>query len=458
MKKSVSILIVLLLSAFLVFAGGKKEEPAAGGAAGTAGEAEAAGTGAQAGQIGGTVSVLAVWGGQELEVFRQMIQPFEQQTGVRVEYEGTRDIDAVLTTRVEAGNPPDIAYLPGPGKMAELARAGHLVDLSGVLDMQQVRQDYAGGWLDMGMAEGKLVGMFTKAALKGLVWYDPKAVRELGILGVAEAQVQAPQTWDELLDVSRRIAQTGTTPWAIGLESGAASGWPGTDWLENIFVRMHGPDKYRDWYEGRLEWTSPEVRQVWEAWGQIVADAKMVYGGKQYVLSTNFGQAFQPLFNDPPQAYFHQQASFIQGFIKDQFPDLVPAEDYNFFGFPAINPEYATAIESAGDLVGMLKDTPQARAFMQYIVTAEAQSYWTRGTGAMSANRSVGLEAYPDELSKNAARILQRAEVVVFDASDMMPGQMNTAFWSAVMSYVENPAGLDGILQNLEKVRQEAYR
>ena len=240
MKKSGLIVLLLLLSALLVFAGGKKEEPAAGeaGAAEPAGEGSAVEPAAgQTGRIGGTVSVIAVWGGQELEVFRQMIQPFEERTGVRVEFEGTRDIDAVLTTRVEAGNPPDVAYLPGPGKMIELARAGKMIDLGQVLDMERIRQDYAGGWLEMGLVEDKLVGMFTKAALKGLIWYNPKAIQEQGILGVAEARVQPPADWNQLLEVSRRLADAGQTPWAIGLESGAASGWPGTDWLENIFVR-----------------------------------------------------------------------------------------------------------------------------------------------------------------------------------------------------------------------------
>jgi alpha-glucoside transport system substrate-binding protein len=399
--------------------------------------------------VGGTVSVLAVWGGHELEVFKEMVQPFEEQRGIRVSYEGTRDINAVLTTRVQAGNPPDIAVLPGPGKMAEFARAGHLVDLSTVFDMERVREDYARGWLDMGTVDGKLVGVFAKVAIKGLVWYNPHALGDEGI--------EIPKTSDEMRVISARLARRGKTPWSIGLESGAASGWVGTDWLENIFLRQHGPQKYRDWYEGRLAWTSEEVLQTWGTWGEIVSNPAMVYGGKQYVLSTNFGQAAAPLFMDPPRAYFHMQASFIQSFIKEQFPDLQPGEDFNFFGFPPINPQYANAVEAAGDLVGMFNDTPQARAFIRYLTTPEAQSYWTSGTGALSANRNVSLVFYPDVLSKNAAQILQKADIVVFDASDMMPGKMNNAFWSAIMSYVENPASLPTILRDLERIRRETY-
>jgi alpha-glucoside transport system substrate-binding protein len=436
MKKCLSAMTLLLLLPWAIFAGGKPEAaPEAAPAAG--------------GQIGGTVSVLAVWGGQELQVFNEMVKPFEQRTGIKVQYEGTRDINAVLTTRVQAGNPPDIAVLPGPGQMAQFAKEGKLVDLGKALDLSRIRSQYAQGWLDMGTVDGKLVGVFAKVAIKGLIWYDPKVLKSMGI--------DIPATWDRLMQISTNLADEGKTPWAIGLESGAASGWPGTDWLENIFLRLYGAQKYKEWYEGKLSWTSPEMKKTWQSWGQIVADPKMIYGGSQYVLSTNFGQAEAPLFTDPPEAYFHMQASFLEGFIAQQFPNLKPGEDYDFFGFPPIDPQYSKSLEAGGDLVGMFRDTPQARAFMNYILTPEAQSYWTSGSGALSANRDVSLVFYPSVLSKTAATILQNAEIVVFDASDMMPSQMNAQFWSAILEYVQDPSKLDGILQNLDNIRQQAY-
>ncbi|RKX77020.1 MAG: carbohydrate ABC transporter substrate-binding protein [Spirochaetes bacterium] len=427
-------LLMALVISGLCFAGGKKEEKAAA-------PEEPKGT--------GKVTVMAVWGGQELEVFREMLKPFEERTGYKVEYEGTRDLDAILTTRVEAGNPPDIAGLPGPGKMAQFAAEGKLVDLSTVLDMERIKADYAQGWIDLGTVDGKLVGLFTKAAIKGLIWYRPDQKEKLGFA--------IPESWDQLISISKNISDKGVAPWAIGLESGAASGWVGTDWLENIFLKTHGPEKYEAWYKGEIPWTSGEVRRVWQEWGKIVADEKMIYGGKQYVLSTNFGQAHAPLFADPPQAIFHHQATFIVGFIQDQFPDLKPGENYTFFKFPYVNSKWAKSVEAAGDVFGMFNKTPEAVALMNYLSTPEAQAYWVSGTGALSPNRNVSLVFYPDEITKEAAKILKESEMVVFDASDMMPGEMNNAFWSAVMDYVENPANLDSILERLEKVRKEAY-
>ena len=276
---------------------------------------------------GGSVSMLAVAGGAEIDALNAMLKAFEEANSIKVELETTRDLDAVLTTRVEAGNPPDIVALPGPGHMISFGKDGKLAYLKKMLNMKQIKKDYAQGWLDLGTVDGKLVGLFYKSATKGLVWYSSKQLKSIGIS-------KTPETWHEMMETCRIIIGKGKAPFALGVESGAASGWVGTDWIENIFVRLHGPKKYKEWQDGKLAWTSPEVKEAWQYFGQIVANEKMIYGGKQYALSTNFGDAHAPLFSNPPKAYFHQQASFIQSFIQKTFPDLKPVEDFTFFGFP----------------------------------------------------------------------------------------------------------------------------
>ncbi len=400
-----------------------------------------------------TINFLAVWGGQEADVFNAMVKPFEERTGIKVELEATRDLDAVITTRVEAGNPPDVAGLPGPGKLVELAKAGKLVDLSKVLDMKEFDKNYSDGWKQLGTVDGKLYGIFTKAAIKGLVWYNPKTFKTAGVTPPTN-----DWTWDQMMQYSKQAIDKGLAPWSIGVESGAASGWVGTDWLENIFLRVNGSDKYRQWYEGKLAWTSPEVRKAWEIWGQIVADPKMIYGGSNYVNSTNFGSAPEPLFTQPPKALFHEQASFIQSFITKQFPTLKPVEDFDFVAFPTIDPKYSKAVEGAADVIGVFNNTPEVREFVNYLASAEAQAFWAAGTGALATNRNVSLVFYPDALTKRAADIMNKSDIVVFDASDMMKPEMNNAFWSAVVSYIENPKNLDSILQGLEKIRLDAYK
>jgi alpha-glucoside transport system substrate-binding protein len=400
-------------------------------------------------RIGGSVSVLATWGGDEQASFLAMVQPFRERTGVDIQYEGTRDLNAVLTTRVQGGNPPDVAGLPGPGQMAEFARAGKLIDLGGVLDQAAMRDQYAEDWLRLGQADGRQTGVFIKSAVKGLIWYSPKAFSQAGY--------QVPRTWDDLMRLSQRIADTGVTPWCIGLEAGAASGWPGTDWLEDIVLRQAGPDVYDQWHQGKVTWSSPEIKRAWQTWGQLAADPRMVFGGRQAMLATAFGEAGNPLFASPPRCQLHHQGSFITSFFTQAYPNLKPIEDFNFFGFPDIDARHAGALEVAGDLFGMFRDTPQARALLGYLTTPEAQAIWVKRGGAISPNKRVPLDAYPDQLARQSAELLLNARSVRFDASDLMPEAMNAAFWRAILDYVNNPDALDSILERLDQVQAQAY-
>lgn len=399
---------------------------------------------------GGTVKVLGVWGGQELDTFNEAIKPFTARTGIKVDFEGTRDIDAVLTTRIQGNNPPDIALLPGPGKMIELVNDKKLVDLSTMLDMNAFAKNYNAGWKDLGSVNGKLYCIYLGASIKGLIWYNPKTLKSLGVTAT-------PKTWAELLVLSKQLADKGIAPWSIGIESGAASGWAGTDWLEDIFLRMYGPALYQDWYSGKLAWTDPRVKAVWQEWGKIVADPAMVYGGKQYVSATNFGAAGNPLFATPAKAVFHHQASFITSFFADQNPGVKAGVDYDFFAFPAIESKYADAVEGGGNVCAVLNSTPQSKALIEYMASAEFQGYFAKNLGWLATNKTVPLSLYADDQIRRCAEILNKSNVS-FDASDMMKSEVNTAFWSGVVSYVNNPADLDKILATIEKVRVDAYK
>jgi alpha-glucoside transport system substrate-binding protein len=398
-------------------------------------------------QLGGTLNIVGVWGGPERESFLATVAPFEEATGTTVDYEDVRNLNSVLRIRVNGGDPPDIAALPSISQIADWAGQDNLVDLSKFIDAQQLAKDNGQSWVELGTVDGKLVALFTWASLKGPIWYNPKTYD-----GPAP-----PASWDELQAWAQQKAASGVTPWCIGLESGAASGWPGTDWIEDILLRQAGPEKYDEWWQGQLKWTSPEVRAAFETFGEIAADPTMVFGGPTSVLTTRAGEAGDPLFTDPPGCFLHHQASFITDFFLRGTSGIQPVEDFNFFIFPDINPEYAGSIEVVGDSFSMFKDTPQARAFMKYMATPEAQALWVNRGGKLPVNKQVSLDAYPDQLAQTAGEIITGAQTVRFDASDLMPEAMSEAFWQAVLDYVENPDDLDDILAELEEVQQEAY-
>jgi ABC-type glycerol-3-phosphate transport system substrate-binding protein len=211
--------------------------------------------------LGGEINILAVWADAEQETFEAVIAPWVERTGVTVNYESTRDINATLLTRIEGGNPPDVAGLPGPGAMAQFARDGSLFSLENVIDTEAMAQEWNEGVVSAGSVDDHMVGVFIKASPKGFIWYNPQRFEEKGY--------EVPEDFDGLDALVEQIKADGTTPWGIGLNSGAGSeGWPGTDWLEDFVLRQSGPDVYDAWWQGTQAWNSPEIKEAFEAFGK----------------------------------------------------------------------------------------------------------------------------------------------------------------------------------------------
>jgi len=395
-------------------------------------------------RIGGVVSVLGVWGGDEARSFDAAVAPFTQETGTQVAFEGTRDLPVVLPIRVAAGNPPDLAILPNPGQMVEFAKTGDLVAIDAFMDMEQLGSDYAQSWLDLGSYGGTLYGVFYKAAIKSLVWYSPAAFEAKGYT--------VPTTWDELTALSDQIVADGSVPWCLGIESGAASGWPATDWVEDIMLRTAGPDVYDQWVDHTIPWTDAAVKTAWEYFGQIARNEGYVYGGTTGVLTINFGDSPAPLFDDPPGCYMHRQASFITGFPAFE------GQDYAFFPFPSIDATYGVPALGGADLIVMFNDTPQARALMEYLASPEPQEIWAARGGFLSPNKRVSLDVYPTATDRAMAEALTGAEVFRFDGSDLMPAAVGSgSFWTGTLDYVGG-VDLDSVLATIEATAVDAYK
>ncbi len=368
---------------------------------------------------GKSVTVIGTWGGDEQKAFLAMVKPWEDQTGNKVKYTGTRDINTVLTTGVASGVLPDLAGLPGPGQMAEFSKAGALKPLDSVLDVATYKSETAPALVALGTVDGKLSGVFIKAAVKGLIWYSPK---------LHDYSAAPPKTWDELKTQGAANKGNAAALWCLRLGSGAASGWPGTDWIEDLVLRQAGPDVYNQWWAGKKTWTSPEIK-------------------------TAFQTYLTDLFATPPGCEFFHQASFITGL--GAFKGKKAGTDYNFFPFPDVNAQFSGSIEGAGDLFGMFHDTDEAKSLMKYLVTAPAQDIWVKAGGALSANKNA--TSYPDDISKRSAALLAGAKNFVFDASDLMPKAMNDAFWTAMLKVTKDPSSLDSVLADLDKTQKTAY-
>ncbi len=387
----------------------------------------------------GTVTVLGVVVGEQQEKLEAALAPFEEETGIEVIYEGTDAFATLLPVRVESGDAPDIAMFPQPGLMADFAADGQLIPVTSFMEPSALEAAYPENWLNLGTVDGEMYGVWLRASVKSLVWYNPKAFAAQGY--------SIPTSWDEMIALSDQIVAAGKTPWCLGMESGDATGWVGTDWVEDIMLRTAGPEVYDQWVSHEIAFDSPPVKTAFEEFGTIVLNPNYISGGTVGAISTPFGDSIRGLFGDPPRCYLHRQANFIASFLPE---DAVPGETVAVFALPGIDPEFGTPVLVAGDVFAMFNDTPEAQALMEYLTTPEPHAIWASLGGFISPHKAVGLDVYPDEVTRQQAEILALADVVRFDGSDMMPGVVGTGtFWSGIVDYVGGE-DVDRVLSSIE--------
>ena len=384
--------------------------------------------------------------GTDQEMLENTISCFEKATGAKVQYSGSRDFAALVVADMRSNNPPNIAIFPQPGLAADMAAEGHLVPI-GNEAAAWMKDNYGAGssWVDLGTyadpnGNDQFYGFAFKMDLKSLVWYSPEQFEDNGY--------EIPSTMEELIALSDQMVADGNTPWCIGVESGNATGWTATDWMEDIMLRTTSAENYDRWVSNDLAFNSPEVINAMELYGQPeVINAMELYGqfsrnddyvagGAASVATTSFGDAPKGLFTSPPSCMMHRQASFITGFFPDKGEEVARGEADAFYFPPFASGNLGNPVLGAGTLYTMAKDSPATRAFFKYLQEASAHEAWMQQGVFLTAHKGADLNAYATPLLRKQGEILANATTFRFDASDLMPGAIGAgAFWSEMTAF-----------------------
>jgi alpha-glucoside transport system substrate-binding protein len=250
------------------------------------------------------------------------------------------------------------------------------------------------------------------------------------------------------MELNQTIADDGDTPWCIGIESGAATGWAATDWTEEMMLRTTSLENYDAWVAGDLAFDSAEVKAAIETWSDLWFNDDFVFGGRSSIVSTFFGDSPAPMFEDPPKCWMHKQGNFITGF----FPEGSEADvDYGFFYFPPVDDSYGKPFLVAGDVMVMFNDRPEVRALMEYFTVPQSASGWLEGGGALASHQTATPDMYGVDLERGIAELVAEATSFRFDGSDLMPGEVGAgSFWEQISSYVAGSIDLDTAMQEID--------
>ncbi len=396
---------------------------------------------------GESLEVFAVWADDSAEgtSFRLVLDQFEADTGVDVTYTGVAtDGATVLSTRVEGGDPPDIAFLPQPGLMIDLVARDALVDIDSALG-DLIDDNYAQVWRDLGTVDGTLYGVWFKGANKATVWYDVAAFEAAG--------VEPPSTWDDWVAASQTLVDAG----AGAISVGGADGWTLSDWFENVYIRTAGTDNYDALFTGELSWEDQTVKDALDVLG-LILNEDFMNGGSANALQTGFVDSVTDVFTAGEAAVIYE-GDFVAGVILGE-TTAVAGTGFDFFDFPSIDGSPA-AVVGGGDVAVTFTGTDAALAFMEYLARPESAEIWAAQGGFSSMNQKVDTSVYPDDITRRAADALASAELFVFDGSDLVPAALGATggagIWGSLQEWLADQGNVDAILAQLQTEAEAAF-
>jgi alpha-glucoside transport system substrate-binding protein len=358
---------------------------------------------------------------------------FEQCTGISIDYQGSGEFEAQIAVLAEGGNAPDIGIVPQPGLLKRLAAGGWLIPAS------QAVEDNADKWWDpiwkeYGTADGVFYAAPLMASIKGFVWYSPSEFADKGY--------EVPTTLDELKELSETIASEGDhKPWCVGLESGDATGWPGTDWIEDYVLRQAGPEVYDQWVTHEIPFNDPQIVEAWDAVGDYLKNPDMVNGGIGDV-STQISEAFQtaglPILDG--ECSLHHQATFYETFWNPEGGDeATVAPDGSVYAFllPPANADDPQMVTGAGEFPVAFRDAEEVEAVRAFLSSDTWANIRVTIGGTISANKGVDPANASSDILRLGIEILQGDSTFRFDGADLMPGAVGAdAFWKGIIAWV----------------------
>lgn len=379
-----------------------------------------------------SLTVFGPWLGPDQAVVEEVMAAFAAESGHDVSYVGSDSFEQQIVVDAEAGSAPNVAVFPQPGLAADMAARGFLTPLkAGTGDW--INENYAAGqsWVGLGTYSDKdgndqLYGFFYKVDVKSLVWYVPENFEDLGY--------EVPQTMEELKALTDQMVEDGETPWCIGLGSGGATGWPATDWVEDMMLRTQAPSVYDEWVSNERPFNDPAVIAAIEEFGHFARNDAYVAGGAGAVATTDFRDSPKGLFDTPPQCLMHRQASFIPAF----FPEGAEVGlDVDFFYFPAYeSKDLGSPVLGAGTLWAITNENEAAHDLIAFLQTPAAHEIWMQRGGFLTPLKSVDSSKFSDEPTKKMNDILLGATTFRFDGSDLMPGGVGAGtFWTGMVDY-----------------------
>ncbi|UFU06955.1 ABC transporter substrate-binding protein [Ruania halotolerans] len=396
---------------------------------------------------GETVEISSTISDQEADQLEESWADFVGCTGITIEHNGTNEFESQIFVQVEGGNAPNLAIFPQPGLLQRMQEGDYLVP-AGEAAMDAASANYTEDWLTYGNIDGEQFGIPVMGSVKSYVWYSPSAFEENGY--------EVPTTWSEMMDLTDQIVadqgEGSAKPWCFGIESGGATGWPATDFLEDMVLREAGPDVYDQWVNHEIPFDDPQIVASLERVGEILQNPDYVNGGigdPRSIATTAWSDAGLQI--PEGNCFMFRAASFFEAQLPDDV-EVGPDGDVFAFYLPADTADEQPLLV-AGDYLAAFDDNEATQAVQAYLASPEWANSRVSIGGVVSPNQGVDPQNASSDVLRLTLELMQDEDAVArFDGSDLMPSSVGAGtFWTEMTSWIDGQVEAEDALTAVEE-------
>jgi raffinose/stachyose/melibiose transport system substrate-binding protein len=287
----------------------------------------------------------------------------EENPNVTIEMQSVQneDLDGLLQTALNAGDPPDIFLQRGGGKLRDMVEAGQVKDITDTIS-EEIRGQISEGSFAAETYQDRVYAM-PLSVLPGGFWYSEDAFAAAGI-------TETPETIDDLETAVEQLKGTGIAPIALG----AQDAWPAAHWFYFFALRECSPDV--------IEETGSSLDFSDECWLRAAEDLNDFNGIDPFnegflTTAAQQGAGSSAGLVANRQAAMELMGAWNPGVIASLTPDEQPLPDLAWFPFPEIDGGDGEPGSMMGGLDGYscAANAPdECVDFLNFVASAEQQT------------------------------------------------------------------------------------
>lgn len=366
--------------------------------------------------MGQQITVIGPWSGAEKDAFTPVLEKFEEQTGIKVQYQIYRaeDLANLLPAQFSTKRTPGDVIFMWTSFMK--SNPEHIVNLSDLIKPENFRP----GALDNVTVDGEIIGIPYTGKVKPGFWYRKSFFEEHSLT--------EPETWDEFVALLEEIS--GIEGITAPIASGNGVGWPLSDVTEHFILTYGGAELQKDLIAGNVNWTGETAKKPMNKLASLLSEG---YFGEPVEWTTVLEQWWQGQYG----LYFMGQ--WLTGMVDDP-SDLgvlaLPGNEAVVFALDyAFIPKYSKNVDAAKQLI-------------EFLAGPEGQTAQVEQGGHIASANGVSLDAYPP-VDKEIAELLE-GKATVNDLDDSIGGMWQTTFWDQLKLLWVRPGRLDSVLESLQ--------